>query len=564
MATQDSPDAVPRRRWWLLPFLIIASMLALGAAGLWIYRATEPSRLCKQARGHLAEGDYKNAAMALRRAVTIAPRNPEAVRLMSELTDKLGAPSAAAWHEQLVELNPDSSTDRTAWAASAIRSRRIDAAEEALAGAPESFRSTAEYEALRGMVAIGKGHWRDAEQAFGEARRRDPKRPSYQFNHALAQAQGPDAKARDAGIETLRELAKGGEFSPHAKRALTRVLTRQKHLPEALQYSVELANSKDAIFADHLSELDLVGWLKKEDFLAAMERARAVAVKSPQDLAALLTWSVQRGMARETRAWAEKLESGAVEKPEVIEAYAELVAATNDWPALAALTAKKLTWARGEAMRNAFATLAAEKQEKTDMATSFWQLATQAIGDSRETAMALAYFAHRAGWRARMSEVLWTASSSADPEWALRMLHRLCVDDGNTAGLLRVAKRLQAVKPEDDGARNNAIILALLLGEPAKSLVEDARALHAKAPENPVFASTYAYALHRSGNSAEGLAVVEKLSPTALQAPEIALYHAVLLSANGKEQPAREAAELARKGKMLPEEDGLIRALAAP
>src|SRR4051812_23075797 len=139
MAAQDSPDAVPRRRWWLLPFLIIASVLVLGTAGLWIYRATEPSRLCKQARAHLANGDYKNAAMALRRAVTIAPRNPEAVRLMTELTEKLGAPSAAAWHAQLVELNPDSDPDRAAWAASAIRSRRIDAAEEALAGAPDSF-----------------------------------------------------------------------------------------------------------------------------------------------------------------------------------------------------------------------------------------------------------------------------------------------------------------------------------------------------------------------------------------------------------------------------------------
>src|SRR5688572_27379692 len=226
MAVQDSPDAAPRRRWWIRSLVIVCPVVLLGLATVWIYRATEPSRLCKQARAHMASGDYKNAAMALRRAVTIAPRNAEAVRLMTELTEKLGAPTASAWHEQLVELNPDSQADRAAWAASAIRSRRIDAAEEALAGAPESFRATAEYEALRGMVAIGKGHWRDAEQAFGEARRRDPKRESYRFNHALAQAQGLDAKMRDAGIATLRELAKGGSaFASHAKRALVRVLT---------------------------------------------------------------------------------------------------------------------------------------------------------------------------------------------------------------------------------------------------------------------------------------------------------------------------------------------------
>lgn len=553
---------MPRRRWWLKPLAVIVVAGVIGAGSFWIYRATEPSRLCKQARSFLEKGDYRSAAMALRRAVTIAPRNLEAVRMMTELTEKLGVANAVAWHEQLVELNPDSTSDRLAWAASAIRSRRMDAAEQALAGAPEAFRYSADYEALRGMVAIGKGNWHDAEKAFAEARRRDPSRESYRFNHALAQAQALDSKTREAGVETLRELAKGGAYSVHAKRSLARVLVRQKKPAEALPYSVELASSKDAIFPDHLIELDLVGWMKKEDFPAALARAREAAVKSPADLAALLNWSAQRGMARDARAWAQTLDPSVLERPEVIEANAEVIAATNDWPTLAELTAKKLPWARGEAMRNAFAALAADKSGRTAEAANFWQLATQAAAENRDLAMAVAYFAHRAGWRNRMLETLWAATSSPDPEWALRMLHRLCVEDSNTSGLLRVAKRLRAVKPEDDGARNNSIILALLLGEPAAPLLEDARALHQKAPDNAVFASTYAYALHVAGRSAEGLAVLEKLPPVSLAAPEIALYHAVLLAAGGKDAAAAEAVGLARKARLLPEEERLLGSIA--
>jgi hypothetical protein len=363
---------------------------------------------------------------------------------------------------------------------------------------------------------------------------------------------------REAGMEGLKAVAQGGAYAAHAKRSLVRLLVRQKKAPEALPLAVELANAKDAIFPDHLTELDLVGWLKKEDFPAAMTRAREAATKAPVDLAALLTWSTQRNMARETREWAAKLDVALLERPEVIEAYAELIAATNDWPGLAELTAKKLPWARGEAMRNAFAALAAEKSGKPEQAANFWQLATQAAAENRDLAMAVAYFAHRAGWRGRLMEALWAASSGSDPEWALRMLHRLCVEDSNTAGLLRVARRLAVVKPEDDGARNNSIVLGLLLGEPPAPLVEEARALHQKAPANPIFASTYAYALHVVKRSADGLAVLEKLPPDTLKTPEIALYHAVLLAANGKQPAATEAAAVARKAKLLPEEERLL------
>jgi tetratricopeptide (TPR) repeat protein len=557
---QDSTGELPRRRWWLKPLCIAALICALGAGAFWAYRAGEPARLSKQARAHLDAGDFRSAAMALRRAVMIAPQHPEAVRLMAELADRLGSPTAPEWREQLAALNPDSQSDRAAWAASAIRSRRLDAAEEALAGAPPAFRSTAEYEALRGMAAMGKGNWREAEHAFGEATRRDPARVSYRYNLAVAQAQNPDPKVQEEGINKLRQLNSDGDFANPARRALIRIHMRAKRPDDALGLNKQVLASADAMFNDHLVELELLRKLRSEEFNAEVERARELAAKTPVDLAALFTWSTLNDYAGGIRPWAESLDPKVRQNPQVIESYAELLAATNDWPALTALAAQKLPWARGDAMRHAFAALAADKSGRQEMAGSFWQLAVQSGAQSSDTAMAVAYFAHRAGWRPRLLEMLWAVSNRPDAEWALRMLHPLCVEDRNTSGLLRVAKRLLVLHPDDDRARNNVAALGLLLGERSASHLDTARRLHEKTPGDPVFASTYAYALHVSGQSPAGLAVIEKLSAELRQRPDIALYHAVLLSAAGKTQQASEAAALARRASMLPEEEKLLAA----
>lgn len=551
----ESPDALPRRRWWLRPLLWTALIAVVAVAGFWIYRAGEPGRLCRQARAAMDRGDFPAAAIALKRAVTIAPSHAESVRLMAELTDRLGAASAVEWHEQVVALQPDSDAARLSLVGSAMRARRIEAAEHALAGATPAFRATAQFEALRGLVAIGKGHWREAEQAFAEAARREP-RPSYRLNSALAQAQNPDAKVRDAGVAALRDLAKDPSVAASAQRSLTRILSRAGHLPEALQFSRKLVQSGAATFEDRLTCLDLAGRQDAAEYARLLEQTRAEAVKNPGDLAALLTWSVQRGLGRDARTWAASLDPALLENRHVVEAWAETIAATNDWPALAAFTARKLEWARGEVMRQAFAALAAEKAGSAESAGSFWQLAVHAAGEQRDQLMALAYFAHRAGWRARMIDVLWVAAGGDEGEWALRMLHRLLVEDGNTRGLLRVAQRLSALKPEDRAARNNVIVLSLLLDEPASEFLRSAQELHAAEPANVQVASTHAFALHKAGKTEEALEVMAKIP--AAERKKVAAYDAAILQAAGRAAEAREAAEQARQGKLLPEEERLL------
>ena len=78
-------------------------------------------------------------------------------------------------------------------------------------------------------------------------------------------------------------------------------------------------------------------------------------------------------------------------------------------------------------------------------------------------------------------------------------------------------------------------------------------------PTNADVVSTYAYALHLQGRDREGLAALQKLKPSQLEKPSVALYYGVLLSATGKAGEAAPYLEIARtKGQLLPEEKRLL------
>ena len=70
-------------------------------------------------------------------------------------------------------------------------------------------------------------------------------------------------------------------------------------------------------------------------------------------------------------------------------------------------------------------------------------------------------------------------------------------------------------------------------------------------------ASTYAYSLHLQGKTREGLAVLEKLKPEALENPSVALYYGVLLSASGDAGKAAKYVGISQKAGLLPEERAL-------
>ena len=113
--------------------------------------------------------------------------------------------------------------------------------------------------------------------------------------------------------------------------------------------------------------------------------------------------------------------------------------------------------------------------------------------------------------------------------------------------------------------KNNLVATSLLLKTNLAQTCQWAAEIYAQTTNEPVIASTYAYAQHLQGRDADGLAAMQKLTPAQLQNPSIALYYGLLLAANGKNAEAAPYFQIARtQGQLLPEEQQLLNAALVP
>jgi hypothetical protein len=238
-------------------------------------------------------------------------------------------------------------------------------------------------------------------------------------------------------------------------------------------------------------------------------------------------------------------------------ARAECAIADKDWPALRAVV-ENGDWRELEPMRLAYFARGLREAGDTTGARTRWKAAITAATRQRDQMMQLALMASRWDWSDELRDTLWAAVAAPAPEWALQMLHRSYLAEGDTAGLLRVAQKSAALNPQNKAAQNNVALLSLLLGREVERARETARALHEAAPAEAGFASTYALALHLAGRSAEGLAILQRLPETALTDPSVAAYYAVLLSANGAPDQAQKFVALSKTAPLLPEERALL------
>jgi len=87
---------------------------------------------------------------------------------------------------------------------------------------------------------------------------------------------------------------------------------------------------------------------------------------------------------------------------------------------------------------------------------------------------------------------------------------------------------------------------------------ELASEVFAKHSDQAIVASTYAYSLYMQGRTKEGLAVLNRLKPEALETPAIALYYGLLLGSSGETNRAAKYLGIAQKADLMPEEKALL------
>ena len=547
-------------------YLALGILVAV-AIGAWLsrpaYKHWKQGRCVKQAHGFIARDDYRNAALAARQALTLNPANLEATRIMAEVVDKTRSPGAIAWRQRLVELEPESVTNRLRLAeASLVAGQMLLASQSLLAIAPTN-RDTVSFQEMAAMIALATNNFPAAEAHYVEAIRLAPTNRLLQLNRAVLEMQTTNTVAAGEARKRLESLAEDPALRRNALNNLVSVSLRQRDVPRALGYSRQLLASPEAGFDDRLRHLTLLKDFSREDPAAFLAKLEKEAEADPRQVQALNAWLLERKMSDEANRWLESLPAKQRSPEKVTMARADVALARSNWNGLVVLL-KDTKWNEVDFLRRAMLSRAFRELKQPNAAEVEWRGATQEAGELAGSAGVLARVAGAWGWQREQDDLLWSIVQRFPREtWALETLKQQYATRRDTRGLQRVYSTIAGFNPRDVIAKNNLAAISLLLNNQVSQAHQMAREVYQGNSTNEIFASTYAWSLHLQGKSAEALQVMEKLETRHLENPAIALYYGALLATNRQPQKARLYLDIATNATLLPEEMTLLQNVSA-
>jgi predicted Zn-dependent protease len=214
--------------------------------------------------------------------------------------------------------------------------------------------------------------------------------------------------------------------------------------------------------------------------------------------------------------------------------------------------------------RTVFEARSAERNGASAQSEQDWQNALRAAQAQPQWLEILGRIALKWGWTERTGEVaLRLADAGKCPAWAVEPLWEASLRMGDTAQLYKASKLILDANPKSADARTNFITVALLSGKGADAPDRLAEALFQEYPNDAKAAAAYAYSLHRQGKDDKALALLRSLKPEQLQQPRPALYHGILLAANGEADEAGKFLKIGMTGQLLPEERAIADILGA-
>jgi tetratricopeptide (TPR) repeat protein len=563
----DQPDPTAPKVPWLLDsrrllrvFLLVVAGGAILGSAWWGWREWKQRRLVAQARACLEQKDYRGAALHARQVLQRKPKEAEGYRLMAELSELAGFREAIFWRGRVSAHRSATVADHLALASVALRFGEAGVADDALMLVPPASRRSAEFHTLAGILAVDTGNLRLAEFHFASAVQLDPTNDFRRLNLATVRLRSASPSAVEESRAVLGELRRRKGCEASATRALLADALQGARSAEAVALAREVLAHPAAAWQDRLLALTALARFHDRGFSASLSRVQEEAVGRAPEVAQTLSWMVANQLAVDALAWAQKLPPSLRSEEPIPTAMAEVLAANGDWAGLRRLLESR-EWRGREDLRGAWLARALRELGDSAAARRSWKQAVAAVSARPTEMVLLARLARRWGWMPEAEDLLWRlAASPPYQKWALQVLFAVLQERGDTRGLRRVVEGGLALDPSDMAARNNLALYSLLLRTEMDAAVRNAGTVYRGNPSNAVFASTWAFALHASGKTAEGLRVLESLKPSELRLPSVAAYRGILLAWTGNVALASECLALANAARLLPEERELVEA----
>src|SRR5438477_3813738 len=322
--------------------------------------------------------------------------------------------------------------------------------------------------------------------------------------------------------------------------------------------------SPEVTFGDYLLCLNFYRKLDKKKFRQRLEKVKPFATRNTSDLASLIEWRNQNGLAGDVVKWVNKLPTARLNSPPPSVAVKHPYATVKNCPRLERWE-RTGTWGDAEYLRLAYDAIAERhlhsgsgSRTNSEFET-LWQSADGLALSRPERELTLARLATK--WQlANQAEDLWVRveQNPTRRREALDNLRQLYRAKGETTKLYEVLQRLHESSPNEAPITADLARLGLDIAENIERSHQLAKEAYDRAPNDVDCAVTYAFSLHRLGRNAEAVAIIQSLPPDQLHDPHAAVYVTLVLVAGSEVEKAKGYINAAEKGKLYPEEKKLI------
>lgn len=551
--------------------IILAVVVLLLVVGCWQawdrlqprYLLWKQRRALDQAKEFIAKRDAPNAQVALEVALRTVPGNPETLRVAADLLEQVGAPQAMRLRRAIVQIVPDSAEDAAKLVMSCIAYRDYNAAKDALSTTPPKIAVQPPMLRAALVFAIVTDNAPIADFLFDRLREQFPNDEELRHTHALLRLRHPREEQRLNARRELEELVKRNpalalqvnrEFASDA-------LQRHDYAEAKVRQKLILADA-GATFTDRLQKANVDLLIEHLPFEPLFAELAPLAAKNEADAAQFAQWLLVQNRAAEADRWIGGLSPALRNAPAIKSALADSVALLGDWDRLARVL-EEGAWGpiSKETLRLALAAQTVNNPNRPSVRRDTWDMTLDSATGNLTSLRILQRLAAIWKWDDESERTLWAiARTFPDQTWAHQSLFSLYKERKDTKRMRDVILILRDTEGTVPRYQHDWALLTLIAEptatwNPAKDTM---RSLYTENPENPNYATGYAFALAQAGKPADALAVVQKMTDDDRVYPPRAPYLAFVYGVAKKSEELEKAMAIGQSVNYLPEESYLF------
>ncbi len=546
----------------VLIFVVVMLVVAFaGWFGRKAYKRSEEHKLLALAKQYEAQKDWHNTNLCLERVLQLNPISVPAYKMIGDLLEANGSPTALSWWQRAVEMEPGNVTNRLRCAEVAIKFQDVKAAEDALSKIDPKAQNTPQYHSMEGALAWRQGHAAEAEKQYAQAVQMDPANQMLLLNLETIRLVSTNQTAASANAArlSLEHAVTDPALRPVALHHLLTYAMAQHDLPQAISYSKEIISLPGAPFADKINHSQLLKAAKNDDYSPWLASLKTTAAQSPGEAFALgRSLTLTEGPAVALH-WLNELPYAMQTNQPVPLIITDCLIDQKDWNGVLAFVGKQ-DWGEGDFYRLAVESLAQRSLNREDTADLDWHKAVRLSTHQVSHLERLEKVAELWGWTREQTDLLREITDDyPEQKWAVDQLMAQYYAAGKTSDLQALLTKSHSANPSDVRIENNLANILLLRKSELDHANVMAKEVYDAAPADPFVISTYAYSLLLQKKPEAAVKVLTGLKPEYLKIPAIAAYYGVIQAQSGHKDVARPYIDRAETAKLLPEENEMVR-----